>query len=648
MNTLRESHNHNQNRTTALGIEALTTKDDGTTVQIPQSAEDWQKWISAGRTRNWMLDDPLIDWLQQYGEDREYIPQSELADYQPDLDFTQFIFQKGREFEEGILRLFHKQHEVVTIAENHYQIRDFEKAKETYETMRDGAQIIYQAVLWDAENLNFGSPDFLIRSDILQNLFPDSLIATSSARDLDSSNWHYLVIDTKFTTLHLNAAATELDNRPSNKAYKALLFVYNRMLGRIQGFQPPASYLLGRGWEFERKKVKYRCANAMDRLGPVVQDGFLPNKVPIAEEVENAFDWIRKVRTEGKDWDLLPEPSTPELYPNMTNLDDAELFVQLELEPGAEEKIPFNRLIAVKQWLANELKELTQIWRVGVSGRKQAHQTGISRWDQPGITAEAVGIRGLKLGPTLDQLLAVNLRVGSPLRPNVISEKREIWHATPRLEFYVDFEFCSDLNDDFSKLPEKGGQPLIFMIGCGHLENGQWRFNSFVTDDLTETEELRIIQGWVRHMSAVRERLDPDNSQPRVIHWSRAEVNALENNHNSARTRHETDADWPELGWFDFLTEVIEQEPVVVRGALNFGLKPIANAMYAHELIQTHWADSPIDGLGAMVGAWRCDEQARNQNIPIHEIPLMQEIIDYNEIDCKVMMEIIRYLRKNH
>ena len=30
-----------------------------------------------------MLDDPLIDWLQQYGEDREYIPKSELSDYNP-------------------------------------------------------------------------------------------------------------------------------------------------------------------------------------------------------------------------------------------------------------------------------------------------------------------------------------------------------------------------------------------------------------------------------------------------------------------------------------------------------------------------------------------------------------------------------------
>ena len=649
--TQPQNDNLNQNRTTALGIEALTTKDDGTTVQIPQSAEDWQKWISAGRTRNWMLDDPLIDWLQQYGEDRDYLPKSELSGYNRDLDFTQFIFQKGREFEEGILRLFHKQHEVVTIAENHYQIRDFEKAKETFETMRDGAPIIYQAVLWDAENLNYGSPDFLIRSDTLQNLFPDSSFPTGPAPDLNSSSWHYIVVDTKFTTLQFNAAATELTNSGSTKAYKAQLFIYNRMLGRLQGLQPPESYLLGRGWQYTNRGETYRCPNALSRLGPVHQQETLARGVPIAEEVENALDWIRRVRTEGKDWEILPVPSLPELYPNMSNLDDAGLVVddtQAELEPNSEDELSAHKWVGVKKWLATELNELTQLWYVGIKNRQKAHDYGLFRWNDTGVNSQTLGIGGGTIAPILDKLLEVNLSDGPPVLPNRITDTRDTWHATPRLEFYVDFEFCSDLNDDFSKLPEKGGQPLIFMIGCGHLENDQWQFKSFVTNGLTQPEELRIINQWFDHMTDVRSRIDPTNSEPRIFHWSHAEVTALQNAYNSAKNRHKDNAEWPELGWFDFLQQVMRKEPVVVRGALNFGLKPIANAMHSHKLIQTHWADSPIDGLGAMVGAWRCDEQARNQNIPIHELPLMQEIIEYNEIDCKVMMEIIRYLRKNH
>ena len=60
------------------------------------------------------------------------------------------------------------------------------------------------------------------------------------------------------------------------------------------------------------------------------------------------------------------------------------------------------------------------------------------------------------------QLLTVNTDGGPSLLPLRIEKTRGEWHPTPKVEFYVDFEFCSDLNDDFSKLPEKGGQPLIF------------------------------------------------------------------------------------------------------------------------------------------------------------------------------------------
>ena len=106
------------------------------------------------------------------------------------------------------------------------------------------------------------------------------------------------------------------------------------------------------------------------------------------------------------------------------------------------------------------------------------------------------------------------------------------------MEFYVDFEFCSDLNDDFSKLPEKGGQPLIFMIGCGHVEHGEWQFKSLVAEHLSAGEEIRIINEWVDHMGSVRDRLDPQNGIPRVFHWSAAEPTVLDKAYNSAKARH--------------------------------------------------------------------------------------------------------------
>ena len=61
------------------------------------------------------------------------------------------------------------------------------------------------------------------------------------------------------------------------------------------------------------------------------------------------------------------------------------------------------------------------------------------------------------------------------------------------------------------------------MIGCGHVENGEWQFKSLVAENLSAGEEMRIIKEWVDHMGSVRDRLDSQNDMPRVFHWSAAE-----------------------------------------------------------------------------------------------------------------------------
>ena len=87
---------------------------------------------------------------------------------------------------------------------------------------------------------------------------------------------------------------------------------------------------------------------------------------------------------------------------------------------------------------------------------------------------------------------------------------------------------------------------------------------------------------------------------------------------------------------------------MAVDGALSFGLKAVANAMNANSLFETTWGDNQVDGPGAMVGTWRCDEEAKAMGVSMLDIPLMSNIGQYNEVDCKVMMEILRYLRIYH
>jgi hypothetical protein len=157
-----------------------------------------------------------------------------------------------------------------------------------------------------------------------------------------------------------------------------------------------------------------------------------------------------------------------------------------------------------------------------------------------------------------------------------------------------------------------------------------------------------MIDEWIAYLQA----LAADTGAPwpegvRLFHWSAAETSAIENAYRSAALRHR-ERHWPELGWYDLLTKVIEAEPVVVRGAHGFGLKAFANAMFRWGIISTQWRDGLADGAGVMAGAWHAAQEAKLRGIRLVEVPLMREVERYNEIDCRVMAEALAHLRAEH
>ena len=184
------------------------------------------------------------------------------------------------------------------------------------------------------------------------------------------------------------------------------------------------------------------------------------------------------------------------------------------------------------------------------------------------------------------------------------------------------------------------------MIGCGHIEDGEWQFECFITDRLTEPEEAQVIDRWFNHIASVQERLDP-SGHANIFHWSDAEVSFLQNASNSSFNRH-PDMNWPEPNWYDLLNHVVREEPVLVRGAHAFGLKAVTKALNNLGLIDIRWPDGTTDGLGAMAGAWWCDTQAQIEGKHLPDYELMDDIQAYNEIDCLAMFEILSYLRLKH
>jgi hypothetical protein len=588
-------------------------------------------WVSATATRNFATDDPLLDWLNLYGETKGFRKDKDYDEYDERTDFSRFIMNKGIEFEAAVATHLSSLIPMYTVLEDGDDRSDPKLVNKTIDAMRSGSPLIYQALLSDDKSHTYGFADFLIRSDKLIELFPDSISKEESmlrAPALGNENWHYRVIDAKFTTLGFNVGG-DIAISGSMWGYILQIFIYNRALGAMQGYTAPGGYLLGRKWKQRIEGENHKGSNCMDRLAYVPADYNSKSKGQISKVVEEACTWIRWVRKEGHSWDVVPHPTVSELRPNM----------------GSKADQPWH---LAKAEIDDQLKDLTSLWGVGVKKRNEANKNGILRWDQRNYTSIDVGVTGPKTSQTLNKIITLNRDISvQPVSPILIKNCDQIWREDAPLEFYVDFETVSDLNDDFSMIPFSGGQTLIFMIGCGHIENEEWKWSCFITDSLIETSEAEVIDQWLNHMRSTQARIGQTDKDPLVFHWSHAEQSTFQTSFNSAANR-QPEKKWDIPNWYDFHTLVMKANPVVIRGSLGFGLKQIAKAMKKLGLIETVWGDGPTDGLGAMVGAWFAAKEALESKIPMNLVPLMKEIAEYNEVDCRVMFEIIEYLRKNH
>ena len=192
-------------------------------------------------------------------------------------------------------------------------------------------------------------------------------------------------------------------------------------------------------------------------------------------------------------------------------------------------------------------------------------------------------------------------------------------------EFFVDFEIIPEVLTDKLDSVECKRNPFIFLIGVGHFEDedGGWCYNSFIMDELTMKEELRVLEEFIDYIKSFQ--------QDYVLyHWYRAEPQFWK----SAMKRHDISF----LFWWYDLSELFTDTPIVIKDCMNFSLKNVAKAMYKHNMINTNWTSDISNGLECAAQA----ALAYNDNVVD-----FTNIITYNEIDCKVLFEILQYLRKS-
>ena len=91
------------------------------------------------------------------------------------------------------------------------------------------------------------------------------------------------------------------------------------------------------------------------------------------------------------------------------------------------------------------------------------------------------------------------------------------------------------------------------------------------------------------------------------------------------------------------LSRVFKAEPIVIKGAYNYSLKTVVRALHKMGYIKTTWNENNKcgDGLTAMFQANKLYDMMEPDN------SIMDDIIQYNKVDCSSVWELLEFLRNN-
>lgn len=646
--------------------DPLGGEEEEATAPSPRAAS-W--WVTGTGVHAYLMGDPIQDYFRYHPERCTSLPGFAAAPERPggalpreapgredagaacpplppfprpphgaDTTFTQFILRKGLQFEAKVMEELYTVLPAGTIVDmggggplgSYSQT----KAAATRAALARGVPVIYQGVLRDEAHGLVGSPDLLVRTDWVHRLVGGRHDRVPPVLRSWEGPPSYVVVDVKFMTLPLAADGVHLLNTGWIRAYKGQLWVYTRALHTTlaglracSGPPPACAFLMGRGWT--HKQLNARAWTPFSRLGLIDYTG---RDADIPGATRDAIAWVRAVRREGGTWsiDTVP-PSHPCLYPNMGSALHDEA-----IRPA-------------KEALAARQRELTLLWRVGPKQRARAHARGVYTYDDPRLTPEVMGWdAGTPTARTLAQIIRANrggCGAGVPRPPPHL-------HVRPAhgLECFLDFE---TMNTGIVGDGAEWGVPdveYIFMIGVGHTSPDRpgWTYRCFTMKELSGEGERAMLAAFSTYLETLaRAHHVPVRAIP-VYHWSPAEPRHWDR----VFARHAADDDDEEEGrlvipTFRDLAEVFLNTPVVVPGCFSFRLKDVAKQLHAGGALPSTWdvTNPCTSGMTALMLAHRAYEQSAAREVCVTESGIMRDIREYNEMDCRVLWEILTWLR---
>jgi hypothetical protein len=581
------------------------------------------KWITASSTKNYIMEDTILDILNKKDKiskidenttykrkrceiedisddeninkkSRYTIPyinnekiQSIKIDYKSD---EKIRMDMGNIFERDIIDQLIKKYylDFIKIADS-FDAKSIEKYNNTINAMKKGIPIIYQGVLHNPEKEEYGCVDLLVRADWIEKIFNmkyPNLLDTACKID----NIHYVVIDIKFHKLQLNSDKLTVRNEGMIKVFKSQICIYNNALGVMQGYLPKHAFILGSGWILSKiekgQTIIEKCHNPFDRCGVI---DFEKKDLDIVEKTDEACKWLRELNE--NEFDVLTLKYNHN-YPNMSSTYDSQYKER-------------------KSSIAEENKEITLISYLTPKNRKIAIENGITNYLDKNINSQKLGLKG-KTGEVVETLLNNQKELDKPIKGNYqVPEQLEV-------ELFLDYEF-------FHNFITHETIPYLCGIGIVKKENNNWFFENVLLDDVKDISLEKMCKKIIDIIKT-----NCTNNKIRIYTWTDTDRRIFVEQCNKFKLLDEI----KDIEWIDGYKFCLDNR-INFKDARGYGLKEIGSILNKHKLTEVNW----VNNLSKSNGAYKY--YMDNQNWPEKE-----GVLYYNEIDCKIIYEIFKNLRK--
>lgn len=509
--------------------------------------------------------------------------------------------------------------------------------------------IILGSVLINSKNNTWGYPDIIVKGIWIQNYINKEL-------DNISSNKYY-IIDIKSSTINLINGGADMSSKLLYDVYKSQIYIYTQALNNI--FEEynilnnvDCAFILGKKYQYTLNKLTIN-KKPFDILGQVNFTNEKLYKTDYEQIITNGLEWHKDLNLNWENFKLNPI-NNDNLYPNMKN-------------PYDKNYKKIKKTIAIKN------KEITLLWNCGVKNRQLAWNQGIKRYDDPKLNCKILGFENTSKENILDPMLKI-LHSDKIVLLNKNNNFMN-WQLLGQFEFYVDFETFNtesiydensnmDMNMDNSNNLYSSTQQ-IYMIGIGfYNKNNKNNFEhkSFIIDykqskrlqeyigkdKICQPEvyvlcknELDLIIQFINYINSFKpfnmSKTDFD-LKTRLIHWSCAEPVIF----NKKLKEYYVDI-LPEnnFKWYDLLKIFkYEKFPIIIKECFSFGLKDIVRKLNEYNCINIKWSELDDGLLSSFIAR---DIYIGNKVLDYNEN--MVNIVEYNYIDCKTMLEILNWMR---